>query len=429
MRRVPPAFGVALEEPYFTDEKWVAPLNFAPEFRQETTFPQQVRIHDVTLRDGEQTARIAFTPEEKIFLAQQLDQLGVASIEPGLPATPEDREVIRTLAGMGLSAQIVPLVRIKEEDVTATLEAKADGMLLEFGINPYLLEHVYGTTPAELTARIREYASWGKEAGMYVEFMGWDVFRVPSLDYLRRFFEAILEPGHLDRITVSDTFGMAHPLAMYRFIGQLRSWFPGVSLGLHIHNDFGQATGSTMMAIAAGVDEVHSSINGLGERAGNVATEEVAMALQYLLDIDCGIRLERLKSVSDIFAEVAKKKRAFNKPIVGSGLFDVESGIVVHVLRQMSKTPLGEHALFPFPPAAVGHDRYQIVAGRGSGQNSVALFLEARGIEASADQLLEITRRVKHAGLMLKEAVPDNVLDAIIADVLATGSAPAKEQA
>jgi len=127
--------------------------------------------------------------------------------------------------------------------------------------------------------RVVEFSRRAKdEAGMYVEFMGWDTFRIPSLDYIKRFFGEIIERGAIDRITVSDTFGMAHPLAMRFFITTLRQWFPNTPLGLHIHNDYGQATASALMAIASGVDEVHCAVNNLGERAGNVDTEEVTVA-------------------------------------------------------------------------------------------------------------------------------------------------------
>ncbi|MEW6045949.1 MAG: hypothetical protein AB1609_05635 [Bacillota bacterium] len=421
MKRVEPAFGVKLEPPYFDEGRWVSPFNYWPEVREQMHLPSQIRIHDVTLRDGEQTPRVAFTPQEKIFLAQELDKLGVASIEPGLPATPEDREVIRTLAGMGLRAKIVPLVRVREEDVKATLEANADGMLLEFGINPYLVKYVYDTTPDALIDQIAEYSRWGKAAGMYVEFMGWDVFRIPDLDYIRRFFDGILQKGQLDRITVSDTFGMSHPLAMYAFIRKLKSWFPGVPIGLHIHNDFGLATGNAITAVAAGVDEVHCSVNGLGERAGNVATEEVAVALELLLGVPTGIDLKRLKQVSDLFAETSKVRPATNKPIVGDRLFEVESGIVVHVLRQMARTDVGKHALFPYPPEAVGREGYAIIAGRGSGHNSVQAFLQERGLSATPEQEDEIVRRIKQAGLVIKNGLPKSVLETIIADVLGAG--------
>jgi isopropylmalate/homocitrate/citramalate synthase len=153
--------------------------------REHWIVPDRVEIHDVTLRDGEQTARIVFTPDEKVLLAQELDALGVASIEPGLPATPEDREVISTLAGMGLRAKVKPLVRVRDDDVAHAIDSGADAMVLEFGINPYLLQIVYDTTPEELTARVIEYSKAASDAGMEVEFMGWDTFRIPSLDYSR----------------------------------------------------------------------------------------------------------------------------------------------------------------------------------------------------------------------------------------------------
>jgi 2-isopropylmalate synthase len=422
MKHVQPAFGVKLEPPYFDGNKWVSPFNFLPEVRNQMNLPSKVHIHDVTLRDGEQTPRVSFTPEEKIFIAQELDKLGVSSIEPGIPATPEDIEVIRALAGMKLQAKVVPLVRIREEDVRAAIEAKADGMLLEFGINPYLVKHVYNTTPEALIQQIAEYSRWGKDAGMYVEFMGWDVFRIPDLDYIYRFFDGILEKGHLDRITVSDTFGMAHPLAMFFFIRKLKDWFPQVPIGLHIHNDYGLATANALSAVAAGVDEIHSSVNGLGERAGNVATEEVAVALELLLGVPTGIDLKRIKRVSQIVAEVSKVCPSTNKPIVGDRLFEVESGIVVHILRTLSRSELGENALFPYPPEAVGQSRPKIIAGKGSGHNSVEYFLEERGLSATPEQIREIVMRIKKTAMVVKNGLPQSVLESIIEEVLGVQS-------
>jgi len=167
MKKLEPAFGVDLKEPAFTDDRWVSPFNWWPEVREQMHAPERVFIHDVTLRDGEQTARIAFTPDEKLFLAQELDKLGVHSIEPGLPVTPEDKEVIKTLATMRLNAKIVPLVRVMESDVEATLDAKADGMLLEFGINPYLMKYVYKKDPDGLIDEAKMLACmWNLWAGM-----------------------------------------------------------------------------------------------------------------------------------------------------------------------------------------------------------------------------------------------------------------------
>lgn len=416
---VPEAFGVRLDGAYFGQGRWVSPLNYLPEVRRQMSLPDRLTIHDVTLRDGEQTARVAFTVEEKIFLALEMDKIGIPSIEPGLPATEEDREVIRTLSQMKLRTRVTPLVRVREDDLRAAMQCGAPGMVLEFGINPFLVKYAYNMTPEQLMEKVIVMSRRAKdETGMYVEFMGWDTFRIPSLDYVKRFFGEILERGTIDRITVSDTFGMAHPLAMQFFVKQLRTWFPQTPLGLHIHNDYGQATASAMMAIASGVDEVHCSVNNLGERAGNVATEEVAVAADHLLGVSTGISLDGLYRLSQMVAEISKMPPASNKPIAGRGLFEVESGIVIHILRQFRPTPLGEVALFPYPPSLVGRDGPTLVAGRGTGRNFVEMTLEEMGLRASDAQIEEIVGRVKSTALRLKNALPRPVFEAIIREVL-----------
>jgi len=417
MNNMKNAFGVELEAPAFNDNRWVSPFNWWPQVREQMHQPDKIHIHDVTLRDGEQTARIAFTPDEKLFIAQELNKLGVHSIEPGLPATPEDAAVIKTLAGMGLNAKIVPLVRVMESDVMATIDAKADGMLLEFGINPHLMKYVYNKEPEGLVEEIKTYAKEAKKHGMYVEFMGWDAFRCQEISFLKDFFTGIAESSDIDRVTVADTFGMGHPFATYSFIRQLKEWV-NRPVGFHIHNDYGMAAANSLMAVSAGADMVHSSINGLGERAGNVATEEIALILQNLLDIEAGIDLSRLKSVSDIVSEVSKAKPANNKAVVGNGLFEIESGIVVHLIDKLRGTDL-DGRLFPFSPESVGHDSIDVVLGRGTGVHSVKRLLRERQIDASDEQIALIASTIKDAGLILKNGLPKTLIDSLLKDNLA----------
>ena len=409
-----PAAGVDLDTPYFTQDKWVSPYFFAPDVQGEISPPAKVLIHDVTLRDGEQAPRIAFTPDEKILIAVELDKLGVRSIEPGLPATDEDRHVIKTLMGMGLKAKIVPLCRVKPEDVQACLDLRPDGVLLEIAINPYLLRDVYKKTPESLIDEVAEYAAQFRREGRYIEFMGWDAFRVP-VDYPERFFKRFVEKVDVDRITVADTFGMSHPLSMFKFIRKMLQW-TGKPIGLHIHNDFGLATANSVMAISAGADMVHSSVNGIGERTGNVATEEISFALQHLFDIDCGIDQKKLANISEIVAEISKVERARNKPIGGSGIFEVESGIIVHIIDNLSRSEVGRYGMHPYRPDIVGREDLQIVAGRGTGHHSVKLFLKDRGLDADDATVERITNRIKDAALILKNALPKSLLDQIIAE-------------
>jgi isopropylmalate/homocitrate/citramalate synthase len=170
------------------------------------------------------------------------------------------------------------------------------------------------------------------------------------------------------------------------------------------------------MAISAGADEIHSSINGIGERAGNVATEEVAFALQHLYNIDAGIDLSQIANVSEIVAEVSKVQRSRNKPIVGSGLFEVESGIIVHVIDNLKNSDIGQHGFFPFRPSIAGREEYVVIAGRGTGKRSVEVFLEERGLEADADTIDRIVARIKDVALVLKNGLPKTMLDQIIAE-------------
>ncbi len=422
------AFGFAPGEPYFeAGKRWASPHNYNPEVRSMLSLPDRVMIHDVTLRDGEQTPGVAFSPQEKVFLAQLLDKLGVYSIEPGLPATQEDREVIKTLMEMRPRARIVPLTRVREEDVEAVVNLKCDGMLLEFGINPFLLKYVYKITPDMLVDDIKKFSTYAKKAGMYVEFMGWDAFRVEEW-FLKDFFQEIAP--YVDRVTISDTFGMGHPIATVHLVSKLRSW-TNKPVGFHIHNDFGLALAGAIMAVSAGADLVHSSVNGLGERAGNVATEELALALEYLLGVETGVDLTQVASVSAAFEEASKVKVSDNKPVVGKRIFDVESGIVVHILRALESTSLTGNAIFPFPPNLVGRGSYSVRFGRGSGKNAVLMMLERLGYDVSTisdESIDQLTEEIKRAGLILKSVLPESILLRIVRDVIGEPMSESGEQ-
>ncbi|MFM5923515.1 MAG: LeuA family protein [Novosphingobium sp.] len=417
MTEIATAFGVEIEGPWFTPDKWVSPFFWGADVQDAILPPDKVLIHDVTLRDGEQAARVVFTPEEKILMARELDKLGVHSIEPGFPTSPEDIEVLHELVGAGLTTKIVPIARIKPQDVRACIDAKPHGVLLEMGINPFLLREIFDTTPERLLDEIVEYAVEVKRAGLYLEFMGWDVMRIPSRDFVERFFKRLVERAPFDRITIADTFGMGHPLAIFNLIRDLREW-TGRSVGFHIHNDYGMATANSVMAVSAGADMVHSSVNGIGERAGNVATEEVVMALQHLMNIDCGVDLGQIAAVSEMVAHVSRMQLARNKPIVGEGLFEVESGMVVGFIEYLKKTPFGGELFFPFKPAVAGLPPHSVLAGRGSGTKSIQYFLSQRGIEADAATVKRIMERVKDLALIFKDALTDAHLERVISEEL-----------
>ena len=423
MSNIPPAFGVEIDGPWFDEEKWVSPFFWSDEVQAAIAPPAKVLIHDVTLRDGEQAARVVFTPEEKILLAREIDRLGVHSIEPGFPVTPEDVEVLDELVKADLRAKIVPIARVKAGDVRACVDAKPHGVLLEMGINPFLLRDIFNTTPERLIDEVADYAAEIKSAGLYLEFMAWDVLRIPSRDYVERFFRALVERADFDRVTIADTFGMGHPLAIFNLIRDLRAW-TGCPVGFHIHNDYGLATADSVMAISAGADMIHSSVNGIGERAGNVATEEAAMALQHLMNVDCGIDLTRIESVSQLVAHISRMTVARNKPIVGEGLFEVESGIVVGIIEHLKNSPFGQELFFPFKPHVAGRSPHSVIAGRGSGGKSINVFLDRLGLQADPATVGRINARVKGLALILKDALTDKQVERIIREEIAAEQVP-----
>lgn len=407
-----------LKEPYFTEQKWVSHLNYIDEIRSQMKIPEKVIVHDVTLRDGEQTAGIVFTENEKIFLAKELDKLGVPLIEVGTPAvSDEDKRAFKRLSEMNLKAKTIALCRIIEKDVELAIECKADGIFLETSINPYFLKHVLGMSVDDLIKEVIKCAKMAKEAGLFVEFCGWETFRVSNLDVVRKIFTEVVKNVEIDQIGISDTFNQAHPLAVQYLVRIIKEWVPDVPLSFHIHNDFGFATGSALMAIVSGAEAIECSINGLGERAGNVATEEIVSALEILMDIKTGIDLKEIYRVSKLVEEISKLKVSRLKPIVGEGIFDSESGIIVDANLKLENKLGLKDSFYPYSPTIFNRES-KFVAGKKSGRSYVEYILKNKGITASEDQVKEILQKIKETGIILKSILPDDAINKIIEEVI-----------
>ncbi|HBY57134.1 MAG TPA: homocitrate synthase [Candidatus Atribacteria bacterium] len=406
--------------PYFTNEKWVPHLNFSEEIRSKMDIPKKIIIHDVTLRDGEQTAGIVFTEDEKVFIAQELDRIGIPLIEVGTPAvSDDDKRVFRRLSEMNLRAKTLALSRVIEKDVELAIENKADGIFLETSINPYFLKHVVGWDVNELIKRAIRCTKLAKKAGLFVEFCGWETFRVSNLDVIKRVFSEIVDKVEVDQIGISDTFGQAHPLVVQFLVKKMKEWVPDVPLSFHIHNDFGLATGSVMMAVVSGVDAVECAFNGLGERAGNVATEEVIASLELLMNIDTGINLKEIYRVSKLVEEISKLKVARTKSIIGDGIFDCESGIVVDANIKLEKKLGLKDSFFPYSPSVFGR-KSKYVGGKKSGKAFVKNILIEKGLSATDEQITKILEKVKSRGIILKNILSDQELDMIVEEEISS---------
>ena len=223
-------------------------------------------------------------------------------------------------------------------------------------------------------------------------------------------------------MTIADTFGMAHPLTMMYVIRKMKEWFTDINLEIHIHNDYGLATGGALAAVSAGANGVHSSMNGLGERSGNVATEEVVLALEALFDFRTGIILEGLYRLSQIVSEISKQRVGFHKPVVGDKTFDVESGLRIDLTSKLEKAGEPKCNYYAFNPKVIGREDIKFRVGTGSGRSGLKYMLDKLGIAVTEDELREILDIVRSEGTILKTYLFDGDLERIAAMVRRQGS-------
>lgn len=396
--------------------KWVSPMNFDPRVRPETT-SKRVYIHDVTLRDGEQTCGLNWTEDERVEVGVALDQLGVDRIEVGMPVVSEDiSKAITRLVDMDLKAAVVPFARCIKGDIDAAIDAGAKHIVVEHAVNPYTCKHAYHVDTEQLVDRIVTSVNYAKEQGLHTTFMGWDVTRA-TLDYVLGVYERVVRESKPEAVVFTDSFGVASPNAVFHAIRSLKERLPGVRVEFHVHNEFGMAMGSVIAAAYAGVDGIHSSINALGERTGNVATEEVAAALELLLGIDTGVDISKLGEMCAMVEKITGIPAWRNKPITGTSLFWLESGVVVDAKGKLEEAGIIP-AMCPYMPEVVGHSPIEVVMGGSSGRASVRYFLDERGIACTDEQVEQILEKAKSAGREARRVLTNEEIDAIIDEAL-----------
>lgn len=391
--------GIPIENvPYFSEEKWLSPLNFIEEVCGSSLSTRKVSIHDVTLRDGEQTPGVAWKEDERVLLAQVLDEIGIPRIEIGMPIISEDiRRATKKLTSMThLKAELEPLARAHLDDINMCLDCGVKSVGIEICLNPYVLRYAMDLTFDNAIERIVSVVQYAKQNGMKTNFHGWDSGRT-TLDYLQRAYSRIIKEAQPDSITVYDTFGDVTPIAVLFLFRRLKEWFPNTSFEFHTHNDFGFSTGSSLAAVMGGADCVHCSFNGLGERTGNTPTEEITTALELLFGINTGVKLNMLKRVSRLVEEISKVKVPVNKPVVGDRIFEIESGLVVDIIEKFR--PLGVRAVWgTYVPELVGAKPQTIVLGKGAGKANVQYHLKKHGINLDKDSLNNLLQEIKYFG-------------------------------
>jgi 2-isopropylmalate synthase len=348
-----------------------------------------IRIFDTTLRDGEQTPGVSLTLDDKIEIAHQLSLLGVDTIEAGFSASSEgEKKVIKEIVNAGLKSEICSLSRAIKTDIDAALETNVDTVHVFISTSEVQMKYALGMTPDQVLKATTESVEYVKKHGAKCEFSPMDATR-SELSFLKQVCQTAEKAG-MDRLNVPDTVGIMTPRSMGKLIEDIKTVVT-VPISVHCHDDFGMAVANSLAAVEEGAAQVHCTINGLGERAGNASLEEVVMALGMLYKYKTKVNPKLLYSTSRMVASLTGIKVQANKAIVGENAFAHESGI--HT-RGVTVKPL---TFEPIKPETVGRTR-KLVAGKLAGVRGIKAELEDIGIHPTEEQLKEILKRVKELG-------------------------------
>jgi 2-isopropylmalate synthase len=348
-----------------------------------------IRIFDTTLRDGEQTPGVSLTFEDKIEIARQLSKLGVDSIEAGFPASSDgERKVMKEIAKAGLDSEICGLARANRNDIDAAIECNVDAVHVFIPTSPVQMKYAVNLMPEQVISATVDSVEYVKKHGLTCEFSPMDATR-SELPFLKKVCQAAEKAG-MDRLNVPDTVGIMIPRTMSKLIKDIKTVVT-MPISIHCHDDFGMAVANSLAAVEAGAAQVHCTINGLGERAGNASLEEVVMALHMIYKLKTGVNSRLLYSTSRMVATLTGITVQANKAIVGENAFAHESGI--HT-RGVTVKPL---TFEPIKPEVVGRTR-KLVAGKLAGTRGIKAELEEISIHPTEEQLKEIVQRVKDLG-------------------------------
>ena len=384
---------------------WVSDLNARSEVRG--AFPKTtVHFYDTTLRDGEQTVGVVFSPQQKLEIARKLDELGVSRIEAGFPkVSVEDVEAIQLMQKAGIKAELWGFSRAVKGDIEELVRLNLHYSVIEAPTSDIKLK-AYGISREDVLRRIREAISAAHRADITVAFFAVDGSRT-DLEFLKTVYLSALDAGAKELVVV-DTIGACGPEAAEFLTAQVCEWAgKDVPVHFHGHNDFGMATACSVAAVRGGATWIQGTINGMGERAGNADIAEIALALRCLYDIPVALNLEKVREVSGIVQRAGGYKLEAWRPLVGQNLFMRESGAVA------TQFHLPE-AIEPYSAELVQAER-RIVLGKKSGLDSIDLKCKELGIAITPEQRGPILAAVKQAAVRKRGLVSDEEFREILA--------------
>lgn len=362
---------------------------------------KEIYIVDTTLRDGEQTAGVVFANDEKIAIASMLSELGVDQLEVGIPTMGGDeKEAIKKIVKRNLKSSIMAWNRAVITDIEQSIDCGVDAVAISISVSDIHIKHKLKTSREWVIENMVKSVEFAKKNGLYVSVNGEDASRADK-EFLAEFIKEAKNAG-ADRFRYCDTVGIMEPFKINKDIRYLYEK-TDFDIEMHTHNDFGMATANAIGGIMAGASHVGVTVNGLGERAGNAALEEVLMALMYVYNFDGKIDTKMFREVSEYVSRASGRILPAWKAIVGDNMFAHESGI--HADGAI-KNPKNYEA---FDPAIVGLER-QIVIGKHSGKAAILNKFKEYNIDLDDYEAQKILEIIRSTSVRLKRSLFDKEL-------------------
>lgn len=372
--------------------------------------------------DGEDMPGIGFSREEKIRIARGIVDLGVKRLAvrgghgKGFEPTQEEIDDYVALSKAGTGAEIVAFCSLSKDDIDRAIKYDSSGVVLQGPCSDVRLR-LRGITHEQVVNDAIEWIGYARDHGLSVAYMPTDTPRATS-PFLRRLLKTVMRKAKFDSVVVSDSVGCTGPFGIFHIVDEIRKTIRA-PIELHCHNDFGMATANAFAGIAAGASVVHTTINGMGERAGLVALEEIAMALKVFRGIDTGLKYDKLCEISKLVGELSNYPPRRNKPVVGELAMaeEIEAGVASRLNTKKEDFEIGN---LPYPPEYVGNE-FKVTMGPKTGEYGIRYMLKKKDISYPESQVQRLAVEVRSLAKKLKRPLTDQEFEDLLKSIVMRG--------